>query len=128
MSQCTFTLTSSSGTAFFFPQPLWGNPRNETSQSIKLFNLWDATDIDTADLGINTQECSIGGFILRDATLDTTLSQMNTGINAGDTYEITGLGSCLNGVYIVKTFTISFIDRVVSFVKWELTLEKVRDT
>lgn len=145
MTECScpsFTLQGST-TTLYFPKPEWANPNNEISKNVDLFNFWDE-DIDTVDKGINTQTLSIGGTVCIcgpwaglcfpicfpacfSAPMTTWLENIESAMNNGKKFEISELGGCLNGVYIIKDFIFNTIPKSPECFTWGLNLEHIRD-
>ena len=138
----TFTLQGSD-TTLVFPVPEWGNPNNEISKTVDLFNFWDG-DIDTVDRGIGTQTLTIGGTVCIcgvwegvcfpicfpmcfSGPMTTWLENIESAMNNGEEFTINELGSCLNGVYVIKNFTFDTIPRIAECFSWSLKLERIRD-
>ena len=145
MSDCecpTFTLWGSSYN-ITLPKPEWGNPSNEISKNVDLFNFWDG-DIETVDRGINTQTFSLGGTICIcgiweglcfplcfplcfSAPMTTWLQDIESAMNNGEEFTINELGNCLNGVYVIRNFTFNTIPGEIECFSWGLNLERARD-
>jgi hypothetical protein len=145
MSDCecpTFTLHGIS-TTLVFPKPEWGNPNNEISKNVELFN-FKSGDIDTVDRGINAQPLTIGGIVCIcgiwggvcfplcfpmcfSALMTSWLNDITEAMNNGEIFTINELGSCLNGIYIIGDFTFNTIKGLPECFSWSLSLERVKD-
>ena len=128
-SCATFTLASESYT-IYLQKPLWGGEDNKISKDIQRFNLWSSA-YRVHDEGINTQPLSLRGIESAcDASgfSDISNSMRDILIMADDNEEITisGLGDCMDAVYIIKRFMYRTYTPL-SF-EWNMVLEKVRDS
>ena len=145
MSECecpTFTLQGTS-TTLVFPKPAWANPHNKISKNVELFN-FKSGDIDTVDRGINAQPLTIGGTICIcgiwegvcfpicfpmcfSAPMTSWLNDITEAMNNGEVFTISELSNCLNGIYIIESFTFNTIKDTPECFSWSLNLEKIKD-
>lgn len=147
MSNCscpTFTLTTSTGTDYYLPKPLWNNARNNLDLNIRIFDFWDDT-FDTTYDGINQEPLIIAGIIpicgqyeglcfpiCFPACFSSPLSNLIANIwtvqNEHLELTISGLGECLNGVYVLQSFNTRTVRGSELAIAYRMTLQRVRDT
>lgn len=116
--------------------------------------MWLHNDIETEDEGIDNQPLILGGTICSEYTnpesggvcmpvcpgnicfgvtdpggytIDDMLAQLKEDMNKGCTFTISGLGECLNGVYVITSFKLNTIRRSANCFHWEFQLERVED-
>lgn len=147
MSICceSFTLTSACHTVSL-NMPIWGGEDKKINKSLARFQFW-TDNYAVHDTGIESQplilngidvSCGEAGFCFPLCfPMDTAMRFDAAWINKfiyihemADNHEevtITGLGQCIDAVYIIKDFRLDTIPmHGISALSWSLTLELVR--
>lgn len=107
-------------------------PSGETNKIVKNINrkaFWSG-DYDVNDDGINSQPLILNGieFTLCDLVdLVAKMTEILYMSNENEEVVITGLGGCMNGTYIIKSFRYSTIPKAIEAYAWTMVLEKVRN-
>ena len=128
---CYFNLDDGT-TSINMPIPSIGAGDSSINNDVDVFDFWD-DDFDTINKGINSQPLSLSGVIGicgeddTEAKLCTKIEQIWTFQNEGAELTITGLESCMNAVYIIKSFNIGTMPKYINLFRWSMALEKVRD-
>lgn len=142
ISCATFTLESDT-TIVYLTKPEPNEEINKTAHDIKIFDFWDES-FDTTSNSIQGQPLTISGTeiiggdneglcfpicfpVCFSSPLCKKFSDIWAMSNNHDEVTITGLGDCMDGVYIIENFTFNTIKGYPFALKWELTLEFVRE-
>jgi len=143
-SQCTITLTTSTGTVIYVPMPVWDSIDGEIGKDVELFNMWKESGIELVDKGINDESFSFGGIwsvcgifagmcfpicfpACFSCPLTTMWNSIRTASNNDSEITIDGLGDCMNGVYVIQDFQIKTIKRAPIHYSYKFIMKKVRD-
>ena len=148
MSDCcstvTFTLESTT-TKVFLSVPEWEGEGRQLTKTVDLFDFWSG-GFDTVDKGKNTEPITLEGYeqvcgdneglcfpICFPACFSGPLASKFEDIwaiqNNNDEVTISGLGDCINGVYVIQSFTFDVVPKTKGvWFKWVLKLEFVRDS
>lgn len=140
----TFIITGSSYTITLF-KPQWGGEQYALRKELQAFNFW-STNFSIHDKGIDSEpiilagvetigkgDCSYGIFCIPPC-IPLCLTQVFTDkfihmremANNNEEVEISGLGTCIDAVYIIRSFNTKTLKAPLSR-SWVLTLEYVRD-
>jgi len=154
-SSCaTFSLTGYTHTVVL-RKPLWHGVENKITKEINRFPFW-SDNYTVHDDGISSQPLILSGietiscaeesgfcfsetetgacfplcfntkFTNKFKFLDEMAEDTNVIIDRHEEVTISGLGTYLDGVYVIKSFSYSTIKKAVSAYSWTLVLEKVR--
>jgi hypothetical protein len=99
---------------------------NSLNNDIVLFDFW-SNNLDTSFEGIATQHIEIRGTEVIDANSFTDFANINTMMEQHENITISGLGDCMDGVYVILNFSVNSIKGTPLGVEWSLSLELVRD-
>jgi len=143
---CDTFLVEGESYSVYLTAPIWGGEDNKISKDIDRKSFWSG-NYDVNDNGIVTQPLVLRGF--ETAECDTELcgiafeggayfslyfnmgftNKMRFMIEMADNNEevtISGLGDCMDGVYIIKTFHYNTVIGAINTYAWNMTLEKVK--
>lgn len=143
-SSCaTFSIIGSSYTIYLF-KPKWGGVDYNLGKELQSFNFWSG-NFNIHDKGIDSEPmtlagtefvppgCVYGAFCIPPC-IPPCLSEVFTNkfihlremANKNEEVTISGLGNCIDAVYVIKSFGTKTLRAPVAR-SWVLTLEYVRD-
>ena len=131
-SSCaTFSILGDSYSVYF-AKPIWGGEQYNLQKDLQSFNFWSG-NFSIHDKGINSEPIILSGVEIGDADCGCdhacfTAKFVNMRAMARNNEEVTisGLGDCIDAVYIIKSFGTKTM-RKPDARGWTLTLEYVRD-
>lgn len=143
-SCCTFTIESST-TVVYLTQPNWMGEDDTVSKSIKVFDFWLEGAISAVDTGKDTEPLRLTGVervcgdneglcfpmcfpLCFSKPLGIKFRNIWAIQNAGDEVTISGLGSCVNAVFIIRNFHFNTIPNVPAAYEWSFDLEYKRSS
>ncbi len=119
-----FTITSPTIT-LTMDMPEWdGGENRQINKNIDVINFW-TDDLDTVDKGKISEPIVLTG-IETGESLSAKFINIWGIQNRHEEITITGLGDCMDGVYIIKNFHFETIPKNARFFKWSMSLEFVR--
>lgn len=127
-STATFTIAGETETVYL-TKPSWSGEENEISKDIDRKSFWSG-NYSLTDKGIIDQPVVLRGIEYTNIVNSTFTNKMKYLIdmsNENEEVTITGLGDCMDGVYIMRSFHYETIPKTVTAYAWVMTLEKVRD-
>ena len=142
-SSTTFTLTSST-TVIYLRMPEWQGESRNISKTVRVFDFMDDADLESVDTGKNNEPITLTGVetacgdnlglcfplcfpLCFTKPLSVKFKNIWKIQNAHEEVTITGLGTCINGVYIIRNFHFNSINKVTYTYKWTMELEFVRN-
>jgi len=109
----------------------WAGQENTITKDIVVFNFWVDTDLETIDKGINAKPLILKGIISDSIPVVVgrvgCVNNINAIMNTGTEVTINTEGGCIDGVYIIKSFSYSTIKGLADTFSFTLQLEFVRD-
>lgn len=124
----TFTLTGDSYTVNL-KMPIPSGESYKVGKEINRDSFWSGNyEID--DEGISEQPLVLNGIEFAAcaddiSTVTNNITQISEMRDNNEEIVITGLGTCMNGTYIIKNFSYRTIPRTINAYTWTLVLEKV---
>ena len=144
MTDCceTFTIVSNCYT-ITLDKPVWGGEDNKINKNLANFQFWTDT-YKVHDRGIASQPLILNGIdticgerilcfplcfpICFDKAWFAKFMHLHEIMDNHEEVIITGLGDCMDAVYIIKDFKVDTVPRHGKhYLAWALTLEKRRD-
>lgn len=127
----TFNLTTDTY-SICFPKPSWNSANGAVDKEVEVFNFELSNDnLEVIDRGIGSEPLRLKGHIAR-GNSDDVISGKFEAIwniqNDGEEVTITGLGDCINAVYILKSFKVRTIKKSKTYYTWSMDFELVRTT
>ena len=120
-------------------KPQWNKENRKISKSIDVFDFWDDT-FDTVDIGKNNEPLSLSGIevvagmnegicfplcfpLCFSCKLFERFNTINDLANNNEEIKVEGLGDCIDGVYVIKSFSYNTVKRINNAYEWHLELE-----
>lgn len=140
----TFTFQTDAYDDLKIPMPQWAGTDESINNEIKLFDMWDDSEIETVYRGLRDEPLVLRGvfsgsetfvgtdcfplcfpicFMNNTTDIVETLWAMQ---NNGEEITINDLSTCLNGVYVLEEFRFNTIKKSLKF-SYVFKLQKVRD-
>jgi len=124
-----FTMTSST-TEIRMSIPEWDGEEREIGKNIDVINFW-TDDLEIIDKDKISEPLILTGVETGTCLEDDIANKFNDiwGIqNRHEEVTICGLGTCIDGIYIIKNFHFETIPGIITAFKWTMILEFVRET
>lgn len=118
-----FYITSSTVT-ISLDMPQWGGENRLINKNIDIINFW-TDDLETIDKDKNSEPLILSG-IETGGNLSTKFENIWEIQNSHEEVTVTGLGNCIDGIYIIKSFHFETIPKNIYYFRWTMTLEFVR--
>ena len=109
--------------------PIWDGENREINKNLNIINFW-TDELEALDKGKQSEPLHLVGIETGKATdtysIVTKFQNVWDMINNHEEVTIAGLGTCMNGVYIIKNFSFETVPGSRVAFKWTLILEFVR--
>lgn len=123
-----FALTSTT-TVVRLNMPEWDGEERVVNKNIDIINFW-TDDLETIDKNKASEPLTLTGVETGSCVTTPSIASRFSDIwgiqNRHEEVTISGLGSCMNGVYIIKNFHFETIPGVITAFRWSMVLEFVR--
>ena len=131
-SSCaTFSIIGDSYSVFF-DKPVWGGEQYNLQKDLQAFNFWSG-NFSIHDKGINSEPIVLSGVEIGSSACGcdhncfiAKFVNIRTMARNNEEITISGLGNCIDAVYIIKSFSTKTMHKKDAR-GWSLTLEYVRD-
>lgn len=109
-------------------KPEYGGEDNRISKNLNKKSFWSG-DYTVGDEGISSEPLVLTGMEFTICPLTTLVKKMHDILymsNNNEEVTISGLGDCMDGVYVIKNFRYGTVEKMIKIYAWTMVLEKVR--